>query len=277
MNVCLNSIARQKYFTMQLNIQESAAKVSGTLTLKLVNQATLLSDIIFFFRNTKWLRRLSSLCLDNKGQFGTRPIKYNKRYNKQPNLRYLLYLFFFFKASCVTYTPRFHPPQFQTWHSKVVSQSAPHIFIRDTAINRHPQEKTKTKKKTTTKLVANKFKCQWLVSDINSVEHRFSRADDRIDEGEGVRRLSSFLSLTVVHEWPGSSGEQKHSVTATADALPSHIRDSNLNTVKKKNGLPAIFVAQTSFGMGECLMNENLKPRHAALPNAKDTDSDSAV
>lgn len=48
MNVCLNLIARQKYFTVQLNIQESAAEVSGMLTLKLVNQATFFfSDIIF--------------------------------------------------------------------------------------------------------------------------------------------------------------------------------------------------------------------------------------
>lgn len=187
----------------------------------------------------------------------------------------MLLALLFFKASCVTYTPTLHPPQFPTWHFKVVSQSAPHIFMRDTAINRHAQEKKKMKK-LITKLVANKFKCQRLVSDINSVKHRFSRADDGSGEGEGVRRLSSFLSLAVVHEWPGSSGEQKHSVTATADALPSHIRDSDLNTVIKWATCNICGADLVCHGWIS-IMNENLKPRHAALPNAKDTDSDSTV
>lgn len=80
MNVCLNLIARQKYFTTQLNIQAWAAKVSSMLTLKLVNQAILF--LISFFCNAKWLGQLGALRLDNKDQFGTRPIKYSKRYNK---------------------------------------------------------------------------------------------------------------------------------------------------------------------------------------------------
>lgn len=114
----------------------------------------------------------------------------------EPNL--CSFIFFFQSVMCDLHTQVLPRPQFQTWHFKAVSQSAPHVFIRDTAINRHAQEKKQKKQKKTnkkkliTKLVASKFKCQSLVSDINSVKHRFSRADDRSGEGEreGVRCLS---------------------------------------------------------------------------------------